>query len=202
MKTIILTGPIGSGKSAVSALLSKRGIPVYDSDARTKQLYDSCPGLVEELEDALGMPLRTAEGTLDRRLLASVIFADDAARESVESIVYPAVLQDFKAWRDAQSAPFVVLESAVILSKPVFDGIADAVVLVTAPQEMRLSRVMARDRASEADIRRRMDAQAVPEDKADVVIVNTGTPKELKAAVESSFFGKNSYICKLLKQAE
>lgn len=202
MKTVILTGPIGSGKSAVSALLEKRGIPVYDSDARTKRLYDIVPGLVTELESALGMPLRTTEGKLDRRLLASVIFADDAARETVEGIVYPAVLQDFIRWRDSQEAPFVVLESAVILSKPAFDGIADAVVVVTAPKEMRLSRVMARDGASEADILRRMAAQEVPEDKADVTIINAGTPDELKEAVERSFIGKNSYICKLLKQAQ
>lgn len=202
MKTVILTGPIGSGKSAVSALLAKRGIPVYDSDARTKLLYDICPGLVTELESALGIPLRATEGKLDRTRLASVIFADDTARETLESIVYPAVLKDFIAWRDAQEAPFVVLESAVILSKPVFDGIADAVVLVTAPKELRLSRVMARDGAPEADILRRMDAQEVQEDKADVVIVNSGTANKLKAAVDRSFFGKNSYICKLLKQAE
>ncbi|MBP5483777.1 MAG: dephospho-CoA kinase [Bacteroidales bacterium] len=202
MKTVILTGPIGSGKSAVSALLAKRGIPVYDSDARTKRLYDICPGLVTELESALGIPLRTTEGKLDRTRLASVIFADDTARETLESIVYPAVLKDFVAWRDAQEAPFVVLESAVILSKPVFDGIADAVVLVTAPKELRISRVMARDGAPEADILRRMDAQEVQEDKADVVIVNSGTANKLKAAVDRSFFGKNSYICKLLKQAE
>ena len=146
MKTVIVTGPIGSGKSAVCALLRKRGIPVYDADARTKSLYDTCPGLVTRLEEALGQPLCDAQGRLDRRLLAAVIFADSAARETVESIVYPLVLADFQAWRSAQEGvPFVALESAVILSKPLFDAVADAAVLVTAPEEVRLRRVMDRE---------------------------------------------------------
>ena len=95
METIILTGLIGSGKSAVSALLGERGIPVYDSDARTKALYDENPTLVPALEKMLGIPLRTAGGTLDRKALAAVIFNDAAAREQVEAVVYPAVLEDF-----------------------------------------------------------------------------------------------------------
>ena len=127
METIILTGLIGSGKSAVSALLRERGIPVYDSDARTKALYDENPTLVPALEKVLGIPLRTAGGKLDRKALAAVIFSDAKAREQVENTVYPAVLEDFPPLAErAVHAPFVVLESAVILSKPIFDGLADA----------------------------------------------------------------------------
>lgn len=202
MNTVIVTGLIGSGKSAVCALLRERGIPVYDSDARTKELYERKPGLVECLEQALGLPLKGADGRLDRKALAGRIFSDTAARETLEAIVYPEVLADFMDWRDRQQgAPFVVLESAVILSKPVFDGVAQAVVLVTAREDVRLRRVMGRDALPEAAVRARMAAQEIPEGKVSAFIANDGSPEELEKAVDEVFFDKNSYICKILTEA-
>ena len=76
MKTVILTGGMGSGKSAVAALLKARGVPVYDSDSRTKSLYDRDPALVGRLETVLGTGLRAVDGRLDRAKLASLIFSD------------------------------------------------------------------------------------------------------------------------------
>ena len=190
MQTIILTGLIGSGKSAVSALLAARGIPVYDSDARTKALYDKKPALAESMEKALGVPLRTPEGKLDRKALASLIFSNPRAREQVEALVYPAVRADFIRWRSRKKAPFVVLESAVILSKPIFNGLADRVVLVTASRLIRERRVMARDGLSLEEVRRRMEAQRLPEEGIDAVIHNDGTPEQLREAVEQVFFSK------------
>ena len=201
-KTVIVTGLIGSGKSAVCALLRERGIPVYDSDARTKGLYDRRPALVGRLEEALGLPLRGTDGRLDRKALAARIFSDDAARETLEAIVYPEVLADFKRWKARQKgAPFVVLESAVILTKPVFDGLADAVVLVSAPEEVRLQRVMQRDSLPATAVRARMAAQEVPMEKVTATLFNEGTPQALQKAVEQVFFAENSYICKILQQA-
>ena len=185
MLTVIVTGGIGSGKSAVCALLRKRGIPVYDSDSRVKELYASRRSLVPRLEKALGSPLRQADGTLDKARLAALIFSDEAARETLESIVYPILLKDFQRWRSRQKAPFVVLESAIILSKPVFDGLASAVVLVTAPEELRLARVKARDGLPEAAVRARMAAQPeIPASAATFIIENDGSPRKLENAVK------------------
>ena len=199
MRTVIVTGGIGSGKSAVCALLRKRGIPVYDSDSRVKELYVCRRSLVPRLEKALGSPLRQADGTLDKARLAALIFSDEAARETLESIVYPILLEDFKRWRSRQKAPFVVLESAIILSKPVFDGLADAVVLVDAPEELRIQRTMERDGLSLEAVQRRISAQDIPMEKVDVTLMNDGTLEDLSAAVERVFFDKNSYICKILE---
>ena len=199
MLTVIVTGGIGSGKSAVCALLRKRGIPVYDSDSRVKELYASRRSLVPRLEKALGSPLRQADGTLDKARLAALIFSDEAARETLESIVYPILLKDFQRWRDRQKAPFVVLESAIILSKPVFDGLAGAVVLVDAPEDIRIQRVMQRDGLSREAIVRRLSAQSLPLEKVDVILPNSGSSEELSAAVDHVFFEKYSYICKLLE---
>ena len=199
MKTVIVTGLIGSGKSAVCALLARRGIPVYYADDRVKGLYDRRPSLVARLEETLGLPLRGPEGTLDRKALAAVFFSDDAAREKLERIVYPVLLQDFKRWRTHQKGvPFVVLESAVILSKPLFDGLADAVVLVTASREIRLQRVMARDNLPEEAVTARMNAQSIPMEKVDVTLCNEGSAESLEQAVEEVFFDNNSYICKII----
>jgi len=200
MKTVILTGLIGSGKSAVAKRLRKHGVPVYDSDSRTRRMYSRRPALVRRMEEALGLSLTTADGKLDRARLAAAVFSSSDARETVESLVYPLVLQDFIRWREKQAgAPFVVLESAVILSKPFFDGLGDVVVLVTAPEEVRLRRVMARDKVGEDQVRRRMAAQFIPMERVRLVLENDGSPESLSAAVERMFFDKNAYICKFLK---
>ena len=199
MRTVIVTGGIGSGKSAVCALLRKRGIPVYDCDSRVKELYKSRRSLVPRLEKALGCPLRQADGTLDKARLSALIFSDEQACETLESIVYPILLQDFRRWRSRQKVPFVVLESAIILSKPVFDGLADAVVLVDAPEELRIQRVMARDGVSREAVQRRLEAQDLPLEKVNVTLVNGGSEEELSQAVDRVFFDKNSYLYKLLE---
>lgn len=201
MKTVVVTGLIGSGKSAVCALLEKRGIPVYRADDRTKRLYDRRPSLVARLEQVLGTSLRLPDGSLDRKSLAAVIFSDAAAREKVERIVYPLVLQDFRRWKGRQKeAPVVVVESAVMLSKPLFDGSYDAAVLVSAPQDVRLRRVMDRDGASREAVLSRMRAQEIPMDKVDVTVVNDGDVASLSRTVEQVFFDKNSYLCKIISK--
>lgn len=198
MVTVIVTGGIGSGKSAVCTLLRKRGIPVYDCDSRVKELYKSRRSLVPRLEKALGCPLRQADGSLDKARLAALIFSDEAAREAVESIVFPVLLKDFQRWRSRQKAPFVVLESAIILSKPVFDGLADAVVLVDAPEEIRIRRVMERDGLSRDAVRRRLEAQELPLEKVNVTLSNCGSVEALSEAVDRVFFDKNAYLYKFL----
>lgn len=200
MKTVIVTGGIGSGKSAVCALLKKRGVPVYDCDAKAKELYGRRPSLVSRLEKALGAPLRGTDGKLDKARLAALIFSDLRARETVEGMVYPILLQDIRRWQKRQSAAWGALESAVILSKPVFDGVADGVVLVEAPQELRIARVMQRDGLGREAVIGRIRSQEIPREKADVLLANDGTPQALSEAVERVFFDKNSYISKLISE--
>ena len=200
MKTVIVTGGIGSGKSAVCALLKKRGVPVYDCDAKAKELYGRRPSLVSRLEKALGAPLRGGDGKLDKARLAALIFSDPRARETVEGMVYPILLQDIRRWQKRQSAAWGALESAVILSKPVFDGVADGVVLVEAPQELRIARVMQRDGLGREAVVGRIRSQEIPREKADVLLANDGTPQALSEAVERVFFDKNSYISELISE--
>ena len=181
MRTVIVTGGIGSGKSAVCAHLAGKGIPVYDSDSRAKALYEEQPALLETLEKAWGVPLRESGGRLDRSRLAALIFSDPARRTELENLLYPALREDFEAWREGfPEAPYVVFESAVVLSKPAFNGLADKVVLVEAPRALRLQRVLGRDGGLPDSVRARMAAQRLPSRrKADAVIRNEGSLEDL-----------------------
>ena len=195
MKTVILTGGIGSGKSAVCACLRAQGVPVYDSDSRTKSLYDRDPALVGQLETVLGTGLRTTEGWLDRRKLAELIFSDPARKAAVEAVVHPAVLADFRRWKRWQRpkgwtygpVPFVVLESAIILSCPVFDGIGDRTVLVDADEDVRLSRAVTRDGSDPETVLRRIRQQTFDLSRVDAVLRNDGTLAELPAETDRVF---------------
>lgn len=189
MRTVIVTGGIGSGKSAVCNHLAGKGIPVYDSDSRTKALYDEDPALLDTLEAAWGLSLRKGDGCLDRARLAELIFSDKERREYLESVVYPALRADFERWREGfPEAPYVVFESAVVLSKPAFKGLADKVVLVEAPRRIRLQRVLGRDGGMTASVRARMAAQRLPSRrKADAVIVNDGSLETLFSKADAVF---------------
>ena len=195
MKTVVLTGGMGSGKSAVCALLRERGVPVYDSDSRTKSLYDRDPALVDGMEAALGTGLRDASGRLDRRALAGLIFSDPGKKAAVEALVHPAVLADFRRWKRWQRpkgfacgpVPFVVLESAIILSCPVFDGVGDRVVLVDAAERLRAERAAVRDGSSVEAALARIRSQSFDRSRVDVILRNDGTPEALRAEVDRIF---------------
>ena len=172
MRTVLVTGGIGSGKSLVSSFLAERGIPVYDSDSRTKALYEG--PLLQRIEEAFGMSFRISDPSFQTSdpsfrtrsgisfaALGRAAFASSESLALLESIVHPAVLSDFTAWKQAQSdVPFVALESAIAMEKPLFDGAYDTVVLVYAPEQERFARIRQRNPdLSDEDIRRRLDAQ-------------------------------------------
>ena len=195
MKTVILTGGMGSGKTAVCRYLKTRGVPVYDSDARTKSLYDRVPALVDRMQDALGVSLRNSGGGFDRKALASVIFSDPERKSLVESLVYPAVMEDFKRWKRWHrpkgwrygSVPFVVLESAVILSHPLFDGIGDRVVLVDADEQVRVARSVARDGSDPEAALQRIRQQTFDLGRVDAILRNDGPLDALPAETDRVF---------------
>ena len=181
MKTVGITGGIGSGKSTLCRILADWGVPVYEADARTKALYGKDPQLIPSLEKLLGERLRREDGTLDSRRFAAVLFGDPKAMEQVEAVVHPKVLADFLAWKDELpetvwegpgSVPFAVFESAVVLEKPLFAPYLDKVVWVEAPRGLRLGRTLLRDGSDEAAVLARMARQQELSAKADAVLRN------------------------------
>ncbi len=183
IRTLLLTGGIGSGKSAVAALLREKGFPVFDCDASAKTLYDRDPSLVADLEQILGTSLRPG-GVFDRKALSRRIFSDPQARETVECRVHPAVLEDFLRWKEGRPEKTVVMESAIAATKPLFREVYDAILLVSAPLEQRLQRVMARDGAGREAVLDRMRAQDLTSIRPDAVINNDLDPETLAHRTE------------------
>lgn len=180
MTTLAITGGIGSGKSAVAAILSGEGIPVYDSDSAAKSLYDRDPGLVPALEEKLGVTLRDGGGRFDRGQAASVLFSDPRRRELAESVIHPRVREDFIRWREAQRAPVVAIESAIIGRVPSVAELCDVIIRVEAPEDERIRRVARRSGLTEAEVRARIAAQNSDSVAADAVIINDSTEEVLR----------------------
>ena len=175
MKTIGITGGIGSGKSYVSNLLRQKfGIPVYDCDKEAKRLTAEDEEIRQRLIALVG-PDVFAGGGLNKQLLADYLFADVEHASAVNAIIHPVVLKDFEKWAaDNVQQTTVGLESAILYESG-FNASVDYVLFVDAPEDVRLRRAMLRDNASEAQIRARMKMQQ-PElhrHQADFIIDNS-----------------------------
>ena len=185
-RTILCTGGIGSGKSVVVRAFRELGVPSYDCDRAAKELYDRDSGLLADVVRLAGSGVLDADGRLDRSALAGRIFADPQLLQEIEAVVHPAVLRDFSRWRASRPEPLVVLESAILLEKSVPEGVYDYVVVVTAPEDVRVARVMARDGVSEAEVRRRMALQwtdAQRAERADLIMENNDRQAILPALI-------------------
>ncbi|MFN2606731.1 MAG: dephospho-CoA kinase [Acidimicrobiales bacterium] len=186
-----LTGGIGTGKSSVARLLADRGAVVVDADDLARQVVEpGTPGYGAVLE-RFGPAVTGADGRLDRRALADVVFSDAAARADLEAIVHPAVEAARVSRLEAMAGTEAVVVVVVVplLVEVGWDG-ADAVVVVDCPEEEAVRRVTASRGMAPDDVRRRMAAQASRADRlarADRVIPNDGSPADLEAAVDAAW---------------
>jgi dephospho-CoA kinase len=166
MTTVLVTGPIGGGKSTVCGYLAGAGYPVYDCDSRCKALYDKVPGLKERIRTELGVPFEE----LGR------IFSDDALRERLEAMVYPLLIRDIEEWKASQHSETAFIESAVALGKPAFRHLWERVLMVTAPLKFRIRR---NPRVAERDALQHFD-----ETQIDYTITNDSDLGSLYSKVD------------------
>ncbi|MDL2208110.1 dephospho-CoA kinase [Parabacteroides sp. OttesenSCG-928-O15] len=173
MKTIGITGGIGSGKTVVATLLGVMGIPVYIADEESKKLTDSSPVIREQLTALFGSDLYTPKG-LDRPLLASHIFGHPERLEKVNAIIHPEVNRHFLQWVKQQESDLAAIESAILFESG-FDRIVDVSLMVYAPQALRIQRACQRNRISRKEVERRIQSQLsdeIKKERADYVIYN------------------------------
>ncbi|MBR6539190.1 MAG: dephospho-CoA kinase [Bacteroides sp.] len=153
-----ITGGIGSGKSVVSKILSLLDIPIYLSDDEAKRLTTTDETIRRELINLLGGELYQ-DGVLNKQKLANYLFASPENAEKINAIIHPQVKQDFRQWCMRHSASqFVAMESAILFESG-FASEVDVVVMVYAPQEVRIQRAMMRDTASRTQIEQRIQRQ-------------------------------------------
>lgn len=170
-KVLGITGGIGSGKSYVCGVFRSLGCKVYDSDSRTKELYDENPQILAGLKNILGKGI-LKNGRLDKKAMASIIFRDRSLLEKVKEFVYPFVMKDFLRWKRWKRGT-VVFESAVILENEYVRNFMDKTLVVIAPLGERIRRVIARDGSTENEVRARLASQCPDSErisKADFVL--------------------------------
>ena len=188
MLRIGLTGGIGSGKSLVASVLEQMGYPVFYSDREAKALYDTHQVLKSELIALIGTELYDATG-FKKALLIEAIFENPALKEKIERLVHPKVRAAFEEWAARQSTELVFNEAAILFETGAYLQF-DATILVTAPVELRLQRVVARDGLSIQEIEKRIQTQWPDEQKklyADFIIENDGRAmlKQIEAILNS-----------------
>lgn len=188
-RVIGLTGGIGSGKSLVARFLRELGVPVVDADELARRVVEPGQPAYEDIVREFGPGVLQADGTLDRKALAAVVFADEAKRRRLNAITHPriAVLgQAELAAHAAHGAQVVVYEAPLIVENGLHK-VMGGLIVVSAPLEAQVRRAAARDGATEEAVRARIAAQLPLADKLAVathVIDNGGTPEETRAQVE------------------
>ena len=170
-----ITGGIGSGKSTIAKQLREMGYAVYDTDSEAKRLIVEDAGVREEIEQLFGKEVYK-DGVYQTALVAQRVFADQSLLAQLNAIVHPAVKADILRWAENMNHPTLCFVECAILYQAGFDTLCDKVVVVTAPEEVRLQRAVARDHSTMEKVRARMRAQEVEKDieRADLIVNNDG----------------------------
>lgn len=169
-----LTGGIGSGKSIIAKIFNAFGVKVYNSDSEAKKIVNSDVHTIELIKQRFGEEVYK-EGVLDAKKMAQLVFNNKAALEELNAIVHPKVKQHFEHWVQHHSTEKILIkEAAILIESGAYKGL-DKIILVTAPEELKIKRVAARDHSNETEIRKKIAAQLNDIEKtkyADYTIVN------------------------------
>lgn len=169
---IAITGGIGSGKSYVCQLLTQRGIKIYDCDSAAKRLMRTSPVLRQQLTELIGPDTYDAEGQLNKAEVARYLLLSEQNAQAINAIVHPAVAQDF------QESGYQWMECAILYESG-FEQLVEKVITVTAPEDIRIERIMLRDgitREKALEWIHRQWAQEKVVSLSDFEIINDGRP--------------------------
>jgi dephospho-CoA kinase len=172
-KIIGLTGGIGSGKTTVARYIASQGIPVYIADEEAKKVMNT-PDVVSLVAKAFGDSV-IEKGVINRQKLAQLVFNAPEKLQQLNNIIHPKVKQDFENWvQKHHNHPFVIKEAAILFESGSYQ-FCDKIITVTAPENVRLQRVMSRDSVTKDQVLARMQNQWKEEEKialSDYVIQN------------------------------
>ncbi|MBK7109713.1 MAG: dephospho-CoA kinase [Bacteroidetes bacterium] len=172
-----ITGGIGSGKTLVCRMFATLGIPVYYADDRAKIILQSNDDVIAAVKKMFGEDAYFSNGELNRKLIASIVFADSDLLAKYNAIIHPAVQEDANLWMQQHASSAYILKEAALLFESGSYKFLDKIICITAPENLRIERVMHRDAISENAVRQRMKNQWSEEEKAalsDYIIINDG----------------------------
>ncbi len=173
-----VTGGIGTGKSLVCKIFAVLGVPIYDADARAKQLMTVDKILVDQIKEHFGESSYHSDGSLNRDFLSREVFHDPLKLMQLNQLVHPRVAVDSERWiKENKSAHYAVKEAALLYESGSYKYF-DKIIVVTAPQELRVQRVMARDKRNKEEILKIVSNQMPEAEKlsrADFVVRNDET---------------------------
>ena len=161
-----VTGGIGSGKTSVCKVFNVLGIPVFSADPDAKEIMDNNPDIIRSINSLVGTDLYL-KGSLDRSKLASIIFKDKFLLEKINLLIHPFVFDHFKTWVKEQTAPYVIMEAAILFESGA-SKLVDRVVTVIAPVEERVGRVIKRNKLSRDQVMDRIGNQMTDESRSEL----------------------------------
>lgn len=180
-KIVGLTGGIGSGKSTIAEYIHSKGIPVYIADDQAKKIMGD-PEIVKKVREIFEENVVENE-KLNRKKIAELVFSSPNLLQKLNEIIHPAVRENFNKWlKNNEKSNFIVKEAAILFESGGYKD-CDKIILVTAPQDIRIERVMNRDKVSREQVLDRMKNQWSDEQKAafsDYIIDNTDLSISLK----------------------
>lgn len=186
-KIIAIAGGIGSGKSVVSDIIRIMGFDVYDCDAEAKRLMNTSEAIKNDLVSAFGADAITEQGEINRPYISSVVFGNQIALNKINSIVHSRVKEDILDKMNRSENDILFVETAILMQSNLLD-IINGALLVTAPKEVRVERVMKRNGIAREDVLKRIEAQE-GQDYSNIsnlkVIENDGIEAVLPQVVES-----------------
>ncbi len=170
MITIGITGGIGSGKSTVCKIFKLLGIPVFEADAVAKELINSNSEIKTGLIRLFGEGIYIPNNGVDRKKLASIIFNDNLQLAKVNKLIHPVVRNEYANWVERQNTQYVIHEAAILFESG-FYKMMDFTILVSAPENQRIERVIKRDETLETQIKERIAKQWTDEQKRKLATI-------------------------------
>jgi dephospho-CoA kinase len=173
-KIIGLTGGIGSGKSTVASYIASKGIPVYIADEEAKKIME-LPEVISEVQQLFDEDVLLENNQLNRVKIADIVFKNPQKLQELNAVIHPKVKQHFKEWlKQQEQFPFIIKEVAILFETG-GDAACDKIILVTAPEEERIKRVVKRDKTASINVKNRIKNQLSDSEKikkSDFVIIN------------------------------
>lgn len=184
-----VTGNIATGKSTVVKMLEEKGAHHIDSDVVYHELIAPGQPLLAEIADHFGQHILTEDGSLDRKALGAIVFSDATRLKELDALTHPTILAEVDRRAFAIDDGVVILDAVKLIESGHYE-VCDAVWLITAPEDVQIGRVVARNNVDEEEAQRRVAAQSPMEPKravADLEIVNDGSLEELRVKVDAAW---------------